>query len=57
MGIDMEITDEQIRELSAEAGQAGDQKMAGICEAALEGDSTARVVCEVIITHAIAMLP
>jgi predicted RNA-binding protein with TRAM domain len=53
----MEITDEQIRKLAVEAVEAGDQMMTSICEAALEGDGTARAICEIIIDDAIGMLP
>jgi hypothetical protein len=54
---DMEITDEQIRKLAVEAVEAGDQMMTSICEGALEGDGTARAICEIIIDDAIGMLP
>ena len=33
----MEITDEQIEQLKAEAAQAGDSKMVAICDRALYG--------------------
>jgi hypothetical protein len=43
------ITDDQIRALMDEAGQAGDMTMAGVCLRALTGDTAARRRCEQVI--------
>ena len=51
---DMDITDEQIRALSDEAGQAGDLEQVAICERALNGDGAARAECGRVIADAAA---
>lgn len=48
------ITDDQIAALSTEAAQAGDLAQVDICQAALEGDETARAKCARVIADAAA---
>lgn len=43
------ITDEQIRSLRDEAGEAGDLAMVTICDHALNGDLDARMECAYVI--------
>ncbi len=47
-------TDEQIRALRAEAGQAGDAAQVALCDHALAGDDAARVACANVIREASA---
>jgi hypothetical protein len=49
------ITDAQISNLRAEAGNAGDLDMVAICDAALEGDEAAIKECVRVISDAEAM--
>ena len=50
-----EITRSDIRQLMAEAGEAGDEKQVELCELALDGDAEARAKCERAIRAARAM--
>lgn len=43
------VTDRDIKELSEEAGAAGDSKTLADCAAAVDGDAAARARCERII--------
>jgi len=47
-----QISDSDIRELRGEAGVAGDRKMVVLCDRALDGDESARIVCEQVIRDA-----
>ena len=44
--VEPEITDDQIRALSAEAAAAGDDEQVRLCKLALGGDADARAECE-----------
>ena len=44
-GPEVEVSDQDIRDLEQEAGQAGDCEQAGLCRAALGGDEGARAEC------------
>ena len=46
------ITDDQIRVLQQEAGQAGDAVQVEVCAQALDGDERARRVCATVIREA-----
>ena len=46
------VTDEQIQALGGEAGAAGDSETVADCEAALDGDASARERCEETIRYA-----
>lgn len=49
------ITDQQIRDLRTEAGQAGDRKMVATCDAALAGSPANRSECAQVIAEAQSM--
>lgn len=49
---DAEISDEQIRQLSTEAAEAGDLAQVRVCERAMTGDERARLACAAIIRDA-----
>lgn len=49
------ITDDQIRALRTEAGQAGDRKMVATCDAALAGSAANRRECALVIAEAESM--
>lgn len=44
-----EVDDDDIRELEAEAGTAGDGDQVSLCREALDGDSAARLCCATVI--------
>lgn len=48
----IDITNDQIEALRAEAGEAGDMAQVAICERALAGDMAARVECAHVIADA-----
>jgi hypothetical protein len=47
-----QISGRDIQVLRYEAGLAGDMKMVAVCDRALNGDESARVVCEQVIRDA-----
>lgn len=55
LAVRMLLTDEQIDRLHTEAGNAGDERMARICERALDGDEAAKRECARVIADAAAM--
>lgn len=51
-GLEITVTREEILQLRAEAGEAGDEQMILICNKAIEGTKLARVACQFAIQDA-----
>lgn len=52
----MNITDERITALRAEAVKAGDMEMVAVCDMALKGSTLALAECARVIADAVAMI-